>query len=389
MIGSFLFAAGGTGGHVYPALAVAEALSARCPQARIHFVGGRRGIEGRLVPAAGFPLTRLPAAGLRGGGVLGAVRFCVTFAAGLVGSIVLILRTRPDVVLATGGYASAAPAVAAAALRRPVWIQEQNAVPGSTNRVLARFAERIYVAFEEARGAFARAHAVERLPNPVRSSILRSAGQPSTAQDYTAFGLHPGVPTVLVFGGSRGARSLNRAVREGWPRIAQATRWQLLAQTGGEEADAVRRAVGAAQSGAAGAPPGAPSRACVLAYIDRMDQAYRIADLVVCRAGALTLAELAALGKPAILVPFPHATDDHQTRNAQAVAAAGAARVVPDAQMDGTALAELLQQLEGDPAVLEQMAHRARQLAGEQDGAQQLAAALAERATRNTTQRTR
>ena len=136
----FLIAAGGTGGHVQPALAVARELQALAPDTRIHFVGGRRGIEGRLVPAAGFSLTRLPAAGMRGLGVLGVLRFVFNFSLAFVLALPLVLRLRPHAVLATGGYASAAPAVAAAFLGRPLWLQEQNSVPGSTNRFLSRFA---------------------------------------------------------------------------------------------------------------------------------------------------------------------------------------------------------------------------------------------------------
>lgn len=370
---SFLFAAGGTGGHVYPALAVAEALRASAPQAHIHFVGGRRGIEVRLVPQAGFGLTRLPAAGLRGGGLLGAARFAVSFAVAFVAVLPLLVRMRPDVVLATGGYASAAPAVAAAALRRPLWIQEQNAFPGSTNRLLSRFAERAYVAFEEARSRLARACRVEAMPNPVRASILQAVGRSAAPADFERFGLQPGRPTALVFGGSRGARSLNRAVSEGFGAIVKHTQWQLLAQTGSEECDAVRAAVGADGGSAA-------ARIAVLPYIDAMHDAYRIADVVVCRAGALTLAELAALGKPALLVPFPHATDDHQTRNAQAVAAAGAAEVVPDRELDGARLCALLADLERQPQRLAAMAAAARRRAGSNDTADRIARALLERA---------
>lgn len=370
---SFLFAAGGTGGHVYPALAVAQALQAAAPQARIHFVGGRRGIEGRLVPQAGFALTRMPAAGLRGGGLLGALRFSISFAIAFFAALAMLVRMRPDVVLATGGYASAAPAVAAAALRRPVWIQEQNAMPGSTNRLLSRLAERVYVAFDEARGRLPRARRVETLPNPVRAAILASAGVAATRQDFERFGLQPGRPTALVFGGSRGARSLNRAVSQGFGAIAARTRWQLLVQTGSEECDAVRAAVGADGGSAA-------ARIAVLPYIDAMQDAYRIADLVVCRAGALTLAELAALGKPALLVPFPHATDDHQTSNAQAVAAAGAAAVVADAELDGERLCALLLELQAAPERLAQMAAAARSRSGANDTAIRIARALLQRA---------
>jgi UDP-N-acetylglucosamine--N-acetylmuramyl-(pentapeptide) pyrophosphoryl-undecaprenol N-acetylglucosamine transferase len=368
-----LFAAGGTGGHVYPAIAVAQAVRQRRPDARIQFVGGRRGIEGRLVPAAGFALLRLPAAGLRGLGLGGVLRFAAAFSLAVVGAAALVLRLRPDVVLATGGYASAAPAMAAAVLGRPLWLQEQNSVAGSTNRWLARFAERAYVAFPQAVDGVGRAKRVEVLPNPVRPALVHARGRRATAEDLARFQLEASRPTVLIFGGSRGASTLNHAFAESWREICARTRWQAVVQTGAEEWERTRAASSTDGNGA--------SRARVLPYIDDMETAYRVADLVVCRAGALTLAELSVLGKPAVLVPYPHATDDHQTRNAQAFAAAGAAIVVADAEMDGARLAACLQEIDADPHALARMGAAAAALTGGRDAADELAALLVARAT--------
>jgi UDP-N-acetylglucosamine--N-acetylmuramyl-(pentapeptide) pyrophosphoryl-undecaprenol N-acetylglucosamine transferase len=367
-----LFAAGGTGGHVYPALAVAQALRELRSDARVHFVGGRRGVEGRLVPAAGFSLTRLPATGLRGGGPLGALRFLAAFALAIVGAAMLVLRLRPDVVLATGGYASAAPAVAAAGLGRPLWLQEQNSVPGSTNRFLARFAERAYVAFSEAETALRRAGRVIHLPNPVRPSILKERGRRPQPEDLRRFDLDPSRPTLLVFGGSRGAHTLNQAFREAYEKICERTRWQCVVQTGHEDWERTRAASSTDGTGA--------SRARVLPYIDDMEAAYRVADLVVCRAGAMTLAELSVLGKPSILVPYPHATDDHQTRNAQAFAAAGAAVVVDDSEWDGPRFLSLLEELDGARDRLSGMGEAAAGMTGDRDAALELAERLVARA---------
>ncbi len=362
-----LVAAGGTGGHVYPALAVAEAVREARPDARVHFVGGRRGIEKELVPRAGFPLTRLPAAGMRGLGLAGALRFAGAFVLALVASLFLILRLRPHLVLATGGYASAAPAVSAALTLRPLWLQEQNSVPGSTNRMLSRLAERAFVAFEEAQIYFSRVRTVVPMPNPVRTQIIDHRNDPATAEDFERFELSPDRPTVLLFGGSRGARSLNEAFAQAWTTIEAETSWQVLAQTG--EAD--HQATYAAAKG---------ERAQVVPYIHDMERAYRIADVVVCRAGALTLAELSVLAKPAILVPFPHATDDHQTRNAQAFVRAGAAVVIADAELTGDTLAAQLKRLAEDPARLEAMAKAARALTGDQDAARTIAGEIIARA---------
>ena len=356
-----ILAAGGTGGHVYPALAVADALRRHAPAARIQFIGGRRGIERDIVPAAGYALHRLPAAGMRGLGVLGALRFAVSFAIASVASLFVLFRQRPDLVLATGGYASAAPAMAAALMGRPLWLQEQNSVPGSTNRTLARFAERAYVAYAEASPALARAGEIRQLGNPLRGSL---SAAPATHEDYAHFGLSEGRPTLLLFGGSRGARSLNAALRDAAPRLAQ-SEWQLLAQSGREEFESTRQVVEAA----------APGRFHVHAFLHEMERAYRVADLVICRAGALTLAELEVVGKPAVLVPFPHATDDHQTRNARAFAAGGAAQVVADADFDANRLLAPL----GSPGLIASMQEAARRASGKEAAADRLALDILER----------
>ncbi len=360
-----LMVGGGTGGHVYPAVAIAEALQRLAPDTSIRFVGGRRGIEGRLVPEHGFRLHRYPAAGLRGLGLGGALRFAVNFGVASALSLALVLRWRPDLVIATGGYASSAPAVVAALLGVPLWLQEQNSAPGSTNRVLARFAERAYVAFEPAGRLLAAAREIREAPNPVRASVRESHGVVPTEADYAHFDLRPDRPTLLVFGGSRGAATLNRAVAEGWPRLRDETEWQVLLQTGEQDLESTLAVVNRAQDDAL--------RARVLSYIDDMAAAYRVSDLVVCRAGALTLAELATIGRPALLVPFPHATDDHQRRNAEVLAEAGAARWVDDAQFDGERLVDEVAALGEDADTLATMAAAARHWGGEVDGAETIA----------------
>lgn len=368
MSARILFAAGGTGGHVYPALAVADAVRGLLPTARVEFAGGRRGIEGRLVPQAGYRLHRYPAAGLRGGGLWGWFRFSSRFAVAIFAAALLILRLRPHVVLATGGYASAAPAMAAAMLGRPLWLQEQNSVPGSTNRFLSRFAERAYCAFAEAKDSLRRASRVEELPNPVRASLYGLAETGLDAAAYAKFGLLPERRTLLVFGGSRGAATLSRAVVDGWPALAATGDWQLLAQVAEYDLEKTRAAVKNAE---------APAHVCP--FIDDMAAAYTVADLIVCRAGALTLAELATVGRPSILVPFPHATDDHQTSNARAFERAGAAVVIADEQFDGLALSAAVTRLGDHPDELRAMATAATRLAGGSRPAETIARALLQR----------
>jgi len=368
---SVFFVGGGTGGHVIPALAMAEALRLKAPDARVHFVGGRRGIEGRLVPAAGFSLTRLPAFGLRGLGLAGMIRFAFGFLVAIPSMLFLLLRRRPRLVVATGGYAAAAPALIASVLGVPLWVQEQNSAPGSTNRVLSGRSERAYAAFAAAREKL-RAREIIELPNPVRAAVRASAESSSTPQDYEQFGLDPDRHTLLIFGGSRGAATLNRAIEAAAGRIMHDTSWQVLAQTGQEDLESTRAIVGTSAGGR-------PSRVRVLPFIDDMGAAWRIADLVVCRAGAMTLAELATVGRASLLVPYPHATDDHQRLNALELVERGAARMVEDQALDGDRLVDVLAWFDEDAAGVASMARAVREWGGAVDGATRIAEDIVQR----------
>jgi UDP-N-acetylglucosamine--N-acetylmuramyl-(pentapeptide) pyrophosphoryl-undecaprenol N-acetylglucosamine transferase len=356
-----LLTGGGTGGHVYPALAVAEQLRRLAPEADLRFVGTRRGLEGTLVPKLGWPFHAVAASGFRGLGVVARLRFLVNFAVGAAGSLGLLLRWRPQVVLGTGGYVSAPVIAAARLLGITCAVQEQNAIPGSVNRLVGRWARRVYLGFPGAARWFPAGCCVET-GNPVRAAMAAAAdaagGAAGGAGQRAGQARH-----VLVFGGSGGAATLNRAV------TAAAADWDarddltVLLQTGPREHAAVAAAVRAA------APRG---RLAVVPYIDDMATELGRADLVVCRAGAMTLAELHCLGKPAVLVPFPHATDDHQTRNARDCEAAGAAVMLIDAECDGPRLARAVAALLDDPARLDALGQAARRL-----GRPQAAAAIA------------
>jgi UDP-N-acetylglucosamine--N-acetylmuramyl-(pentapeptide) pyrophosphoryl-undecaprenol N-acetylglucosamine transferase len=339
-----LITGGGTGGHVYPGLAVAEALRGLEPRAEIRFAGTRRGLERVLVPRAGWPLDFVPASGLRGLGAAGRLAFLLNLVLGTLRSLVLLARRRPDIVLGTGGYVCAPVMLAARLVGVPCALQEQNAIPGSANRLVGRWARRVYLGFGEAASWFPKSRPVAT-GNPVRSAfaavapaVPRSAGGPLR---------------VLMFGGSRGAHTLNVAA------AAAAATWngrddlELLVQTGPADLDATRAAF-------AGAPAG---RVEVVPYIEDMAGALARADLVVCRAGAMTLAELQAAGRAAVLVPFPFATDDHQRHNAEACAAAGAAEVLLDEDCDGPALVAAVDRLLAEPARLAAMGEAARRLA--------------------------
>lgn len=342
-----LFAAGGTGGHIYPALAVADALCELVPGTRVAFVGTAHGLESHIVPRHGrYPLELIDVRFLKGVGALKTVKHLALLPRAGWQSWRLLRRYQPDLVVGAGGYASG-PVVGMAALTgRCSAIMEQNAIPGLTNRVLSRFVRRIFVSFEAERyGAAFKPDKVRALGNPVRSMQVDA---PDVARS-------PGRRHVLIFGGSQGARSLN----EEMPRI--------LASLGADGADLVVRH----QSGRgrdapvreAYASQGFAGQATVSEFIDDMPGAYAWADLVVCRAGATTCAELKAAGKPAVLVPFPHAAHNHQEKNALAMVEAGAAQMVRDDEMKGAHMAEVLRRCMAEPEATQRMAARATELA--------------------------
>ena len=334
-----MIAGGGTGGHLFPGIAVAEALRRRDPAAVVLFVGSARGIEARVLPDTGFALATLPIAPLRGRGS----RDQLTALAGLARSVhrarALVGQFAPDAIVGLGGYASAPAVVAGRMAGTPIVLLEQNARPGLTTRLLARLADRVCVSFPESGAQFAPGKAVVT-GNPVRWSAAAPAG----AEVRAGF-------TLLVFGGSAGARTLNEAGPELAAALADVPGLRLIHQTGAAAEAAVRAAYAAAGLDAD-----------VRAFITDMAAAYAAADLVICRAGATTIAELAALGKPAILVPYRYAADDHQRANAESLVRAGAARMLLDTDATGERLAAEVRALQA-PAARAEMAARMRALA--------------------------
>ena len=343
-----LIAGGGTGGHLFPGMAVAEEAKAR--GAEVLFVGTARGIEARVVPQAGYPLELIEVSGLKRTGVLGLARGLSRLPLALGQSLRVLRRFRPDVVLGVGGYASGPLVMAAALLRRPTALLEQNSIPGFTNRTLGRFVKRAFIAFAEARGSFPSAKVVVT-GNPVRRSFLEATRRAEGPSDA------PGAGRLFVSGGSQGARGVNDLVLgavETWSRQGAGGVPSLLHQTGSGDAERIT---------AAYAPLAPAGRLAVRPFVEDMVSAYAAADLVIARAGAMTLAELAILGKPAILIPLPTAADDHQSHNAAAFADAGAAVVLDQRRSSGAELAALAGQLLADAGRREKMAAAMRALA--------------------------
>ena len=343
---SILIAGGGTGGHIYPGIAIADELRRRDPRAEVRFVGTARGLETRIVPRAGFGLELIEVTALKRVGASGRVKSVYLLPRSFLAVRSLIKSFRPAVVIGVGGYASGPAVLVAALMGVPTLIAEQNALPGFTNRVLARFVRAAAVSFEEARAFFGAK--AEITGNPVRAEFFE-VGPPEPA----------GRTHVLVTGGSQGARAINEAMIGALPILAQGAegaegrdRLSLTHQTG--EADYDRVSAAYAGSGL---------RAEVKPFIEDMVAEFARAHLVVSRAGATTVAELAAAGRPAVMVPFPFAADDHQRKNAEAVERAGAGRVILQADLTPGRLAAEILGLARDPETLRRMGEASRRLA--------------------------
>jgi UDP-N-acetylglucosamine--N-acetylmuramyl-(pentapeptide) pyrophosphoryl-undecaprenol N-acetylglucosamine transferase len=334
-MGTILIMAGGTGGHVFPGLAIADEMRER--GWKVVWMGARSGMEARLVPARGYPVEWIRAAALRGKGLAAKLLLPLNLLIGFWQSASAIFRVRPDVVLSMGGYVAFPGGMMASLFARPLAVHEQNAIAGLTNRVLAGMADKVMEAFPGAlRGA-------EWTGNPVRAAI---AAIPRPAARYAG---RNGPLRVLIVGGSLGAQALNEAVPKALALIAEEIRPAVLHQAGEKHLDALRLNYSNANV-----------KGELVAFIDDMARCYAEADLVICRAGAMTIAELSAGGMASVLVPFPHAVDDHQTANARFLADEGAALLISQRELTAEGLAKLIRSL--DRTALLAMAEKARTL---------------------------
>lgn len=347
-----LIMAGGTGGHVFPALATAEKLQAEGVQ--VEWLGSRHGIEAELIPAAGIKLHSIDVKGLRGKGKLSLLLAPFKLLLALFQALSVVRKVNPDVVLGMGGFASGPGGLAAWLLRKPLIIHEQNAIAGMTNKALSRFAKRVLEAFEH---AFPAGVKTTSLGNPVRGNIL--------AMDAPATRLagREGKIRLLVVGGSLGAKAINELLPEVLAELDDNIRPEVWHQTGKRNITETQQRY--QQLGVEGCR--------VVPFIDEMDKAYAWADVVLCRAGALTVSELSIAGVASVLVPFPHAVDDHQTKNAAYLADQGAAILVQQRDLTKTYLKKLItEQLHQREQLLE-MANKARAV-GKPESSQQVAA---------------
>jgi UDP-N-acetylglucosamine--N-acetylmuramyl-(pentapeptide) pyrophosphoryl-undecaprenol N-acetylglucosamine transferase len=327
-----IFAGGGTGGHLFPGLAVAREFQRRDAAVEILFVGTAQGIEFRVLPKEGFQLETLEVKGLKGRGLRGWLDAIYGVPAGLVRSSSVIKKFRPDCVIGLGGYASGPVLLAAKLAGHRCAIMEQNLRPGFTNKLLGRMVDRVFTSYAQSAGYFPVAHVIET-GNPVRWQQL-----PQVAKRDKF--------SLLVFGGSAGARRINYAVVDALKHLSDIRGEIFIAhQTGALDYAAIKEAYAAL-----------PFETQVTPFIDAMDEAYATADLIICRAGATTVAELTAFGKAAILVPYPYAIYDHQRGNAQALQEKGAAEMILDQDLNGNILAQKIRGYLSDRARLAQMA---------------------------------
>jgi len=333
-----LIAAGGTGGHIFPGLAVAREFQRRGPDFEIQFVGTARGLESRIIPREGYNLELIKVGALKGVSIFERLKSLAGLPASLAGARTVIRRFGPDLVIGTGGYSSGPTLLMAAMKRIPTMVIEPNAMPGFTNRVLARFVDAAGVTFEESLKYFGGRGAVTG--NPVRSEFALVERKGRT--DKT---------NVLIFGGSQGAHSINLAMTGALP-LLPANKLDISHQTGETDFEAVRGAYVAAGLEDSEVTP----------FIKDMAGHFEQADLVICRSGATTVAEIAAAGKAAIFIPFPFATDDHQRKNAEAFQRKGAGRMIPQTELTPERLARELRELIANPDEITKMEEASKQL---------------------------
>jgi UDP-N-acetylglucosamine--N-acetylmuramyl-(pentapeptide) pyrophosphoryl-undecaprenol N-acetylglucosamine transferase len=331
-----VIAGGGTGGHLFPGVAIAEEFLRRNPAHRLLFIGTERGLERKVLQGLGLPLRTIPVEGIKGRGALKSIAALAKIPGSLWMSYGILRDFAPDIVVGVGGYASGPAVLAARLMGTKTVIAEQNAFPGLTNRMLGHIADRIFVTFAQSQRWFPAGRTLVT-GNPIRAAFFQGGMERKE--------LRPNF-TILVFGGSQGAQRINRMMKEALEHLRHLkSRLAFIHQTG--EGDGETVAAAYREQG---------FTAEVVPFITDMASAYRRADLLICRAGATTIAEITAGGKASILIPYPFAVNDHQSKNAEVLARAGAAEAVAERDLSGARLASLIDRLQGDPEALRRMA---------------------------------
>ena len=345
---TYLFAGGGTGGHIYPAIALAEELLQRQPESDIHFVGTKKGLERKVVPEKGFPLHLIAVRGVARYRTMANLLFPFRLLWSLIQSVALLLRLRPRAVIGTGGYVSGPVLYAASVLNVPTLIQEQNSYPGITTRLLARRVDRVHLSFQSSKNYLKKKDNLFVTGNPVRHLDV-SVSQNKARQH---FGLDGDRVTLFVFGGSQGASAINQALLEGLEAILQEIDLQIIWSTGPSDYQEIQQKAEIRKS-----------RLFLAPFITDMPMAYRAADCALARAGAITLAELTACGCPAILIPYPYAAAHHQEENAKTLEKEGAAKMILQSELTPQILIETVRELAQNEKQRQQMRRAAEKFA--------------------------
>ncbi|GGN96491.1 undecaprenyldiphospho-muramoylpentapeptide beta-N-acetylglucosaminyltransferase [Saccharibacillus kuerlensis] len=361
---------GGTGGHIYPALAIAEQLKADRPDTEFLYIGGKRGLENSIVPETQIPFETLDITGFRRSLSADNIKTVLRFLRGVQSSSELLEKFKPDVVVGTGGYVCGPVVYAAHKLRIPTLIHEQNAIPGLTNRFLSRYVNTVAVSFDGTQNQFPKAKRVMYSGNPRATTVHRA----NAAEGFRMLGLPEGTPIVLVVGGSIGAKAINEAMLQMVPDIMRMPDVQFVYVTGKRYYDEIKR-------GLDEAPWVTPANLKVLPYVERMPEVLAASMLVISRAGASFLAEVTSLGIPAVLIPSPNVTNNHQEVNARALEDEGAALMILERDLNGRSLLEAVEAVVNDEYLRARMSERSAGL-GKPDSASIIAAELRKLAVR-------
>ncbi len=330
-----VIAGGGTGGHLFPGIAIAEEFLKRDDKTKIIFIGTKKGIESKLLEKFGYELKEIEVEGVKGRGIRALVKGAYQIPKSIWQSRRILKQFGPHIVFGVGGYASGPAVLAAYFMNIPTAIAEQNAIPGVTNKILGNFADKIFVTYAQTKECFPQAKVILS-GNPIRASFVAGRGQTKEKKDYRQ---------LLIFGGSQGAEAINKSVIDMLPQLQNMkNKLRILHQTGAKQAEEMKKAY--EQFGI---------EAKVTDFIVDMAAAYTDADLIICRAGATSLAEITAAGKAAVLIPYPWAANDHQLKNAQALAAQGAAALIPEKDLSGVKLFGVIENLLLNEKKLRQM----------------------------------
>lgn len=345
-----ILSGGGTGGHIYPALTIADAIKKEYPDAEIFFVGTKEGLEKNIIPRYGYDLKFIEVAGFKRSLSFDTLKSFFKLFAGLADAYKIIANTKPDLVIGTGGYVCGPICFMAAMSGIPACIQEQNAMPGVTNKILAHFVKKVFLGYEEGRKYFSGSSEKIYTGNPIRAEILQHEKQAALAE----LGLDKNKKTILVSGGSRGARSINKAMLEAELKLSGRDDVQILHATGDINYEDYMKEINS--------KGGVKENIIIKPYLHNMPVALAAADLAVFRAGAIGLAELMACGIPSVLIPYPYATANHQEHNARAVEGNGAAKVILDRDLTGEKILALIEELLNNTEELQAMQEAAKAL---------------------------